>query len=136
MDLLAALSVTMRTALIVIAVAMVWKFRREWWAVLRHRPGWKPHLSTFILTVMVVGGAIISSVNIFPDAGLSISRNARLGVVNFGLAVFLIGTLTGLYRRATKSGPDKARAAFLSGLAMLLPGVALVWLLVSSGTNG
>lgn len=136
MELQAALAVALRVALIVIACAMMVGLRRELWAVVARQDGWRVHLSTLIFTALVVAGAIISSVNLFPDANWYIPRQFRLFVVNLGLAIFLAGTLTGLYRRALRSGPDKARAAFLSGLALLIPGVGLVWLLRVSGAGG
>jgi hypothetical protein len=136
MMLLAAIAVALRVALILIACAMVVGLRGEIWAVVRRRSGWQAHLSTATFTALVTAGAVISSVNVFPDAGWAIPREARLAVVNIGLALFLIGTLTGLYRRALRAGPDKARAAFLSGVALLVPGGGLVALLTVSGANG
>lgn len=133
MSILAAIAVALRVALILIAAAMVVGLRCENWAVIRRSPGWQQHLSTFVFTVLVVAGALISSVNVFPDAGLAIPRHVRLTVVVTGLGLFLIGVLTGLYRRALRSGPDKARAAILSGVALFLPGVGLVALLTTGG---
>ena len=136
MDLLGAIAIALRVALILIACAMLVGLRGEIWAVLARKPGWQAHLSSAVFTALVAAGAIISSVNVFPDAGLAIPREARLAVVNTGLALFLIGTLTGLYRRALRTGPEKARAAFLSGVALLVPGGGLVALLTVSGANG
>ena len=136
MSLLAALSVSMRVCLILIACAMVVGSRAELWAVLRRKPGWKAHLSQAVFCLLVVAGAIISSVNLFPDAGWHIPRDLRLAVVDLGLGLFLIATLTGLYRRACKSGPDQARAALLTGIAMLVPGIGLVVLLTRAGAHG
>jgi len=136
MDPLAALAVSLRVSLILLALAMLIAFRRENWSVLRRLPGWKRHLSTAIFTGLVMAGAIISCVNLFPDAGWPIPRDVRLAIVNIGLGMFLVATLTGLYRRALRSGPEKARAAFLSGMALLVPGAGFVWLLTVSGANG
>ena len=133
MSFLAATAVTLRVALILMAAAMNVGFRTEIWVVLRKKPGWQTHLSTFVFTALVNAGAIICSVNVFPDAGWEISRTLRLTVVNMGLGVFLVGVLTGLYRRALKSGPEKARAAMLCGAALLLPGIAFVALLTGGG---
>lgn len=136
MDLLAALAVALRVALILLACAMLIAFRHENWSVLRRKRGWKRHLSTTIFTGLVTAGAIISSVNVFPDAGWPIAREVRLGIVNLGLGMFLVATLTGFYRRALRCGPEKARAALLSGMAMIVPGVGFVWLLTVSGAHG
>lgn len=136
MDILGAIAISLRVALILIACAMAVGLRSEIWAVVTRKPGWQAHLSTTIFAALVTAGAVISSVNVFPDAGWAIPREARLAVVNIGLALFLIGTLTGLYRRALRTGPEKARAAFLSGVALLVPGGGLVALLIVSGANG
>ena len=133
MSVLAAIAVAMRVLLILLALAMVIGLRAENWAVIRRKPRWQAHLSSLVFTVLVVAGALISSVNIFPDAGWHIDHETRLAVVVTGLGLFLVATLTGLYRRALKSGPDKARAALLTGVAMILPGIALVVLLTSKG---
>ncbi|WP_370180231.1 hypothetical protein [Alteriqipengyuania sp.] len=136
MDVLAAIAVALRVALVLIACAMMLSHRIEIWAVVRRRNGWKRHLSSVVFCALVAGGAVISSVNIFPDAGWAIARDTRLAIVNLGLAIFMIGVLTGLYRRALRAGPEKARAAFLTGFALLLPGAGLVWLLTMSGAHG
>ncbi|MBB3034066.1 hypothetical protein [Alteriqipengyuania lutimaris] len=136
MTILAAIAVALRVALILLACAMLIAFRGELWSVIRRKPGWKRHLSTAIFTGLVIAGAIISSVNVFPDAGLPIARETRLAIVNLGLGMFLVATLTGFYRRALRCGPEKARAALLSGMALLLPGVGFVWLLTVAGANG
>lgn len=133
MDILSAISVTLRVTIILLACAMVIGWWRPLLAVLLRQPGWRGHLSSFVATALAVGGAVISSVNIFPDAGWTIPRDLRLLVVNLGLAVFCVGLLTSIYRRALRSGPDKARCAFLSGLAFIIPGVGLVALLTIGG---
>lgn len=135
MDVLSAIAVSLRVSIIIIAGGMVVSFWRENWSVVTLKTGWKAHLSTFIFTVMVMAGAIISSVNVFPDAGWLIPRDVRLGVVNFGLSLFLVGTLTGLYRRALRSGPEQARAAFLTGIAIVAVGCAFVVLLHAAGNH-
>lgn len=135
MDILSAIAVALRVSLILIAGAMLVSLRQEIWAVIVRKRGWKVHLSTAIFVAMVVAGAIISSVNVFPDAGLPIPRDVRLGVVNFGLSLFLVGTLTGLYRRALRSGPEQARAAFLTGIAIVAVGCAFVVLLHAAGNH-
>lgn len=132
-SLLAACAVVLRVLIIIIAGAMVVGLRQEIWAVIRRKPKWKAHLTSAVFTLLVVAGAIICSVNIFPDAGWHISRTTRLIVVNLGLGLFLIAVLTGLYRRALKSGPDKARAALLTGMAFFIPGIAFVALLTNGG---
>lgn len=136
MSILAATAVAMRVAIVLIACAMVVGLWAENWAVIRRKPGWQAHLTSLVFTLLVVAGAIISSVNVFPDAGWHIDPQARLFVVVLGLGLFLIGVLTGLYRRACKTGPDKARAALLSGVAMIFPGLALVALLTNGGATG
>ena len=136
MEVFAATAVAQRVALIILALAMIVGLRRECWAVIAKKPGWIVHLSTFIFTLLVVAGAIISSVNVFPDAGWHIPRALRLFVVNIGLGLFLVAVLTGLYRRALRAGPENARAAVLAGIALLIPGLGLVALLTSSGANG
>lgn len=136
MSLLAALAVALRVALILIAASLVVTLRSEMWAVVRQSRGWTAHLSTTVFVTMVFAGAVISSVNVFPDAGWEISRNLRLSIVNVGLSIFIIGALTGIYRRALRAGPTKARGAFLAGLALLIPGGGLVWLLMVSGAHG
>lgn len=133
MELQAAVAVALRVLLILLAAAMCVGLRSEIWAVVRKRPGWHKHLSSAVFAGLVVAGAIISSVNLFPDAGLAIPRTLRLAVVNLGLSLFLVATITGLYRRALKAGPDRARAAFLTGTSMVIPAVGLVWLLTVSG---
>lgn len=135
MDILSAIAVALRVSLILIAGAMLVSLRQEIWAVVARKRGWKVHLSTAIFVAMVVAGAIISSVNVFPDAGWPIPRDVRLGVVNFGLSLFLVGTLTGLYRRALRSGPEQARAAFLTGIAIVAVGCAFVVLLHAAGNH-
>lgn len=135
MDLLSAIAVALRVSIIIIAGAMVVGLWRENWAVIKRKPGWRVHLTSTIFTAMVVAGAIISSVNVFPDAGWSIPRDVRLAVVNFGLSLFLVGTLTGLYRRALRSGPEQARAAFLTGIAIVAVGCAFVVLLHAAGNH-
>jgi hypothetical protein len=134
--MLAAIAVALRVSLFLILVAMAVGMRSEIWAVLTKRKGWRVHLTTAIFFAFVLAGAIISSVNIFPDAGWHIDRTTRLAIVNIGLAVFLVATLSGLYRRAMRSGPEKARAAFLTGVAMCVPGIGLVWLLTEAGAHG
>lgn len=135
MDLLSAIAVSLRVSIIIIAGAMIVSLWRENWAVITLKPGWRVHLTSTIFTTMVVAGAIISSVNVFPDAGWSFPRDVRLGVVNFGLSLFLVGTLTGLYRRALRSGPEQARAAFLTGIAIVVVGCAFVVLLHAAGNH-
>ena len=136
MSILAAFVVTQRVALILLACAMMVGLRRELWAVITCKPSWRAHLSSFVFVAMVAAGAIISSANMFPDANWYIPRNLRLVIVATGLSLFLVGTLTGLYRRALLSGPVRARAAFLTGLAFVAPGVGLMWLLTESGAHG
>ena len=136
MDLPGAYAVAIRVALILITCAMALSLRSELWAVIVRRPGWRVHLSTAIFFSLVAGGAVISSVNLFPDAGWPISRALRLAVVNFGLSVFMVGTLTGLYRRALRTGPEQARAAFLTGLAIVAVGAGFVGLLMAGGAHG
>lgn len=135
MDVLSAIAVSLRVSLIIIAGAMLIGLWRENWAVVTRKPGWRVHLTSTIFTAMVVAGAVISSVNVFPDAGWEIPRVVRLSVVNLGLALFLVGTLTGLYRRALRSGPDKARAAFFTGLALVAVGSAFAVLLHVAGNH-
>ena len=136
MSVLAAYSVTLRVALILIACAMVVALRDEVWTVIRKKPGWPARLATVIFVATVSGGAIISSVNMFPDAGWYIHRDVRLTVVATGLSLFMVGVLAGLYRRALRSGPDRARKAFFCGLALIPPGIGFMWLLTESGAHG
>lgn len=126
----------MRVLIVILAVSMLIGARRELWCVVIRCPGWKAQLSTFAMTVMMMGAAVISVVNVFPDIGMSISRQFRLAVVDVGLGLFLVGTLTGIYRRALRCGHDLARAALLSGLALIVPFAGLVTLLALRGAHG
>ncbi len=133
MDLLAAIAVSLRVCIIVMALAMVVGWRRQCLAVILRRPGWKANLSAFIVTTLALAGAVGSSANIYIDAGWAIEPRARLAISNIGLALFCVGLLTSIYRRALRSGPEKARAALLSGVALMVPGIALVAVLAIGG---
>lgn len=135
MTILAAISVTLRVMIMLLAAAMV----VGWWskiaAVIMMRPGWKGHLSGFIATVMAVGVAIGSSTNIFPDADIPIPDTIRLAGVDLGLALIVLGILTSIYRRSLRSGPVVARRVFFSGLALIVPALGFVVLLTLGGAN-
>lgn len=136
MDLSSAISASLRTVIEILWVSMAVGLRKELWCVIVRCPGWRVHLSSAIFFVLVTGGAVISAGNIVPDLGLYIPRGLRLAIVNIGLAIFIIGAMAGLYRRALRSGPEKTRAAVLSGFALLVPFAGLVTLLATRGSNG
>ncbi|NVD43489.1 hypothetical protein [Qipengyuania atrilutea] len=137
MSLGAAIAVTFRIMMILLACAMVIGWWEKFLAVLLRRPGWKGHLSSFVVTVIALGCAIGSSVNMFPDAGWHINENLRLFVLNIAMAMIICGLLTSVYRRALRAGPEAARAAFLSGLLLIFPASGFVALLtIYGGANG
>lgn len=136
MSFLEAIAVTFRTMMFLITVAMWighWRAARD---VLLQRPGWKGSLSTVCFLTIMSGISFGSIFNVFPDAGWFIARWLRLAGLNVGMAVIVIGMLTVLYRQALRSGPDKARKAFLSGFAMLVPAAGFVALLMTAGAHG
>ena len=136
MNFLAATSVTLRVMIILIACAMNVGWWHKTWAVVMQRPGWKGHLSGFIATTFATGAAIGCSVNMFPDAGWHIDETFRLAVLDLGMAMIVVALLTSLYRRALRTGPEKARAAFLCGTGLMIPAIGLVVLLMAGGANG
>lgn len=136
MSLLAAIAVALRVCIILLALAMVIGWWRQCLAVILRKPGWRIHLSPCIVTVLAVAGGIGSSVNIYIDADWYIDPDVRLAISNIAQGLFCIGLLTSIYRRALRSGPEKARAALLSGVALMVPGAALVAVLAIGGANG
>ena len=128
-------AVSTRTVIIITAIGMILGSHKEIWSVLRHKEGWKAHLTQTVFVGLVVSGAIICSGNIFADGGWHIPEKARLLLVNIGLLLFLAFTFTGLYRRALKAGPENARKSMLGGLVNIAVGGAFVWLLMVNGVR-
>ena len=137
MSLLAAIAVTFRVIFNLIAGAMLIGWWQGHWAVLSQKRGWQAHLSNFVVTAIASGIAFGSLFNVFPDAGWHIPETVRLAGLNAGMAVILVGLLTALYRRALRAGPEKARAAFLCGFALVIPAAGFVFLLtIGGGADG
>lgn len=133
MSLLASFAVMLRVFTILLGLALVIGRWRICWNVIVKGPNWRGDLASFVFTVAALGGAIICSVNIFPDAGWQIDRNLRLLMVNLGLSMFICSILTSVYRNALRVSHETARKAFLSGLCLILPAAAFVALLLLAG---